>query len=260
MPILWNNVDLADLRHGTDALTILDEIARTGFEGTQLGIGFPEGAALRDALAERRLRLAEVYLSIPATVDGPTPDAIAIGRERLRLLHDGGGEVLVIALDLSPGREETRRAGERARHPAPDRRGLGRAHRNGPRPRGRGRRGGPSGGLPPPRPGRSSRRRPRSSDWPPASIPALVGICLDVGHYTVGGGDPVAALRELGDRVTHIHLKDVDPHVLDASAQRGDRWLRCRDPGPPLHRARGGRCSTSTASSPPRPAATTTAG
>ena len=37
VPILWNNVDLADLRHGTDASTILDEIARTGFEGTQLG-------------------------------------------------------------------------------------------------------------------------------------------------------------------------------------------------------------------------------
>ena len=45
--------------------------------------------------------------------------------------------------------------------------------------------------------------------------PELIGICLDVGHYTVGGGDPVAALRELGDRVTHIHLKDVDPIVLD---------------------------------------------
>ena len=43
VPILWNNVDLADLRHGTDAPTILDEIARTGYEGTQLGIGFPGG-------------------------------------------------------------------------------------------------------------------------------------------------------------------------------------------------------------------------
>ena len=31
VPILWNNVDLAELRHGTDAMTILDEIARTGY-------------------------------------------------------------------------------------------------------------------------------------------------------------------------------------------------------------------------------------
>ena len=44
--------------------------------------------------------------------------------------------------------------------------------------------------------------------------PTRVGICLDVGHYIVGGGDPVLALQQLGDRVTHIHLKDVDPTVL----------------------------------------------
>src|SRR4029079_16136783 len=44
---------------------------------------------------------------------------------------------------------------------------------------------------------------------------SVIGICLDVGHYTVGGGDPVAAMRDLGDRVTHIHLKDVDPVVLE---------------------------------------------
>ena len=44
--------------------------------------------------------------------------------------------------------------------------------------------------------------------------PERMGICLDVGHYVVGGGDPVAAIRALGDRVTHVHLKDVDPAVL----------------------------------------------
>ena len=44
--------------------------------------------------------------------------------------------------------------------------------------------------------------------------PARIGICLDVGHYLVGGGDPVEALGRLGERVTHVHLKDVDPTVL----------------------------------------------
>jgi len=214
VPILWNNVDLADLRHGTDALTILDEIARTGYEGTQLGIGFPEGEALRDALSERRLRLAEVYLSIPATVDGPTPDATAIARERVRLLDDGGGEVLVIALELSPGREE--RAG-RAGDPgtpvltdagwaallemvhglAAD--ALADGHRAAFHPH-----------------GGTFIETPAEVERLAAGLdPDLIGICLDVGHYTLGGGDPVAALRDLGDRVTHIHLKDVDPQVLD---------------------------------------------
>jgi inosose dehydratase len=44
--------------------------------------------------------------------------------------------------------------------------------------------------------------------------PGRMGICLDVGHYLVGGGDPVTAIRALGERVTHLHLKDVDPAVL----------------------------------------------
>jgi inosose dehydratase len=44
--------------------------------------------------------------------------------------------------------------------------------------------------------------------------PALLGVCLDVGHYIVGGGDPVAAVEQFGARVRHVHLKDVDPTVL----------------------------------------------
>jgi inosose dehydratase len=215
VPILWNNVDLADLRHGTDALTILDEIARTGYEGTQLGIGFPEGEALRDALTARGLRLAEVYVSIPATVDGPTGDAMAIGRERLRLLHDGGGEVLVMALDVSPGRDE--RAGRAGAPGTPVLTDAGwdalselvnglasevveAGHRAAFHPH-----------------GGTFIETPAEVDRLVAALdPRVIGICLDVGHYMVGGGDPVEALSELGERVTHIHLKDVDPIVLDA--------------------------------------------
>jgi inosose dehydratase len=214
VPILWNNVDLADLRHGTDALTILDEIARTGYEGTQLGIGYPEGEALHEALAARRLRLAEVYLSIPATVDGPTAGATAIGRERLRLLRDGGGEVLVIALDISPERDACAgRAGEPGT-PAMTDAGwaalletvhilstevVAAGHRTAFHPH-----------------AGTFIETPAEVDRLVGGLdPSVIGICLDVGHYTVGGGDPVSALRDLGERVTHLHLKDVDPVVLD---------------------------------------------
>ena len=41
-----------------------------------------------------------------------------------------------------------------------------------------------------------------------------VGLCLDVGHWLVGGGDPVAAVKEYNSRITHVHIKDVDPQVL----------------------------------------------
>jgi inosose dehydratase len=41
-----------------------------------------------------------------------------------------------------------------------------------------------------------------------------VDICFDTGHCVVGGGDPVEMVRLAGDRITHLHLKDVDPRVL----------------------------------------------
>jgi inosose dehydratase len=37
-----------------------------------------------------------------------------------------------------------------------------------------------------------------------------VGVCLDTGHVYLGGADPVAVARAAGDRVIHVHLKDVD--------------------------------------------------
>lgn len=43
-----------------------------------------------------------------------------------------------------------------------------------------------------------------------------VGICLDTGHAYLGGADPVAVAKAAGERVLHVHLKDVDA----AKAQR----------------------------------------
>jgi inosose dehydratase len=37
-----------------------------------------------------------------------------------------------------------------------------------------------------------------------------VGWCLDTGHLMIGGTDPAALAAEHGDRVTHVHLKDID--------------------------------------------------
>jgi inosose dehydratase len=35
-----------------------------------------------------------------------------------------------------------------------------------------------------------------------------MGLCLDTGHFLIGGGDPVQALRDWGARINHVHLKD----------------------------------------------------
>jgi inosose dehydratase len=46
--------------------------------------------------------------------------------------------------------------------------------------------------------------------------PELVGLCLDTGHSVVGGIDPLQLARARADRLSHVHLKDVDRDVLGA--------------------------------------------
>jgi inosose dehydratase len=212
-PILWRNVELSAGREPTDALTVLDEIARIGYEGTQLGVEFPEGQALRDALDARGLRLAEVYAAIPTTVDGPRADALAVTLECLRLLEAGGGEVLCVAVDGSPDRD--RWAGRASSPETPVLTEPGWAalvdllHHVADVAA--------AGGHPlvfHPHAATFVETPDEIDRLMTSSDPARVGLCLDVGHHIVGGGDPVGATRAFGERLRHLHLKDVDPHVL----------------------------------------------
>ncbi len=41
-----------------------------------------------------------------------------------------------------------------------------------------------------------------------------VTLCYDTGHLLFGGGDPLEALRRHGDRVHHVHFKDVRPAIM----------------------------------------------
>jgi len=43
--------------------------------------------------------------------------------------------------------------------------------------------------------------------------PDLLGLCLDMGHYAFGGGDPLEALEKYYSRIWHVHFKDFDPKV-----------------------------------------------
>ena len=36
-----------------------------------------------------------------------------------------------------------------------------------------------------------------------------IGLCPDTAHIVGGGGDPAAVIRKYGDRLRHVHLKDV---------------------------------------------------
>ena len=42
-----------------------------------------------------------------------------------------------------------------------------------------------------------------------------VFVCLDTGHFAYRGGDPVGFYREHHDRIPYLHVKNVDPKVLE---------------------------------------------
>ena len=52
--------------------------------------------------------------------------------------------------------------------------------------------------------------------------PSLLGLCFDTGHYRFGGGDPLACLKTYKDRIWHMHFKDCHPEV--AATSRLEKW------------------------------------
>ena len=213
VPIVWNNVDQPELAPLAPVDEILDTYVRLGVAGTQHGRGFPEGTELAELLAGRGLRFAELYSALPAGPHGLEPDADAIARRDLDCLVAAGGEVLCVACDGSADRDAiSGRVGAIDGAPRwPDAafdalvallRELASA-------------------APP---SVTVVFHPHTATWieAPGEVEALAsrlrgtgaGLCLDVGHYLVGGGDPVEAIDRYGSLISHIHAKDVDPAVL----------------------------------------------
>jgi len=51
--------------------------------------------------------------------------------------------------------------------------------------------------------------------------PALVNLCLDVGHHAYAGGDAVTFFREHHARIPYLHLKDVDAGLTERARVEG---------------------------------------
>jgi inosose dehydratase len=48
-----------------------------------------------------------------------------------------------------------------------------------------------------------------------------VGLVVDTGHSAYAGIDPRALIRQYGDRVIYVHLKDVNPRIREQALQQG---------------------------------------
>ena len=217
-----------------DGITVLDQVAAAGYAGIDLGpVGYlGSGERLGELLAERGLGLAGAYVELPyADHDAlertlPELDAILGVFDAVRSYLPG-----------PPPRPTLAEAGSQARRNRP-----GRSVRD------------PSLGFD----AEAWRRfatglarvidRCRDRGYEPTFHPETgthveapweiervlevsdVGLCLETGHMLLGGGDPVAMLRDLGDRVNHVHLKDarlpVMAEIIADEAPVTEIWTR----------------------------------
>jgi inosose dehydratase len=70
--------------------------------------------------------------------------------------------------------------------------------------------------------------------------PALVNLCLDVGHHAYPGGDPVSFFRAHHQRVSYLHLKDVDPGIAQQAREADWPLTRAVEAGAFVDLGQGG--------------------
>ena len=186
-------------------------IAGYGFQGIQISM---EQANSHEFLLEMKqlgISPAEQYLAIPCTVDGPIDASEFDSVETIRLATLADVEMLVLAVDGSADRD--RCAGRADGGPQITPEGFRKlalyiekfatlAADN----------------------GIKSSFHPHAATFIESDRETRilmeqinsesVGLCLDVGHWIVGGGDPIRAVQDYGDRITHVHVKDVCDEVL----------------------------------------------
>lgn len=193
---------------------MLDEMARAGYDGTEISYNFPsDPAALRPELERRHLRAAATFCALDLRESGK--HAVAIRSlepvaDRLQLL---GSDTII--LSDAPTNERLAVAG-RVRDDGSEGlddaqwRALGDGlNRVGEKLATRGMRG-----VFHPHVGTYVETRHEIDRLCAVTDPALIGLCPDTGHLAYAGVNPEALFRDYADRVGYVHLKDVDGDLL----------------------------------------------
>lgn len=211
-PLSWTNDVLADLGGDTPVETCLAEAASAGYHGVELGRLFPREPQPLSALLQRhRLSLASGWHS-GRLAEGDVASERSAVRDHAGLLQELGctvmvyGETTMMAgdapLDEPMSRRRTMDAGETRAYAGRltelatwlhGETGLQLAYHH------------------------HLMMVCETFDELSSLLDACgheVGLLLDTGHAAAVGFDYAAAIERFGDRIVHIHLKDVRPRVM----------------------------------------------
>lgn len=212
-PISWGACEIPGWGLMPSPDQVLAEMAELGLRGTELGAPgfFPDDpASIAESLTRHGLELVGGFVALvlhEADVNG----AIEEARRAARLISEAGGQVFVAGvvqdLEWSAPRELDDRGWARLADHMREIDGLVSEY------------------------GLTLAVHPHAgtlietAEQVGRALEAVdVGWCLDTGHLTIGGADPVEFARAHGDRVVHAHLKDVDAQVA-ADFRAGRRSL-----------------------------------
>jgi inosose dehydratase len=227
-PCSWGVLEFESKSASPGYTQVLDEMAQSGYAGTELGDwGFmpTDPAQLRDELQRRRLAMLGAFvttrLAEPRTYDTSRDTAVRTSR-LLAAVADGPSPFIVLSDEPTADAARTQAAGRvtpnlglsdrqwdeaargvdaiaRAVHEETGLRTVFHHHC--------------AGYVETPH---------EIAQLLARTDPALVGLCLDSGHATYGGGSPLDLLRQHRDRTWHVHFKDCDPEV--ARRAREHQW------------------------------------
>ena len=225
-PCSWGILEFDGMEHSAPFAQVLDEIAATGYAGTELGDwGFmpTDPAALSSELSTRALSMLGAFVPVRLADASTHQNGIDTAVRTARLLAaTGEAPFVVLADDCATHPARAARAGRIIREDSlsepswavfargcdaiaeavRDATGLRTVfHPHG------------AGFVETPWEVDELMRRTDS---------ALVGLCLDTGHLMLGGGDPVEIYRRHAARVWHVHFKDFEPRVFERT--RGESW------------------------------------
>lgn len=227
-PCSWGVIERTNEgERSLDYARVLDEMRATGFNGTELGdweFMPTDPAALKAELEQRNLSLIASWVTSVLIEPEGHADSAARAVRAARLLAEVAGEkpVIVVGDNLFAYEERNKIVGRvQSEDSMSDEQWhvfIDGVHLIARRVK-------EETGL-------RTVFHPHCSTWieSPAEIeklleltdPELVGLCLDTGHYTFGGGNPVAAVRKHADRIRHVHFKDCEPTI--AAQARAAAW------------------------------------
>ena len=220
-PLSWTNDDMLSLGGDTPLEVCLAEARAAGYSGIELGHKFPRDSdALRGVLEPHGLDLISGWYGA-RLCERPVEDEIEAVAAHLDLLCDMGCGVMVFAevsgcvhgdrqtplsarprLDASQGSVFCGRLTSIGEHLLTRGVRLAYHHHMG-----------------------TVVESESEVDRLMGETGSAVGLLLDTGHLAYAGGNPVAVAERHGERIVHVHCKDVRAEVVTAARERDFSFL-----------------------------------